>query len=617
MSLSFVDDQFQFAEMNIRHTGNMDETMAMVRRAVRMGYDSIVINTDIGQMVQENVSAVSSSLIMNHHVKKKGGKERNIIPNPVSIDCAELDTSMLDTSGKRLRIFSRLTTTISSNTEVHLLMHHPQLKKYDLIAVRPSDDQILQTLSRKGEFVDIITYDQASTSVGWLNKSKIIQLCINDGITFEITYADALKDSSQRREVLTNGRQLLMSTKRGDGVVIASGAERMIDIRAPYDAANISVLFGNAKKTLLRAESRKTLKSGVLVRSKEDLPKNLIVRLNVIEKIMRIPEFRAQLEIENMWKFWDLTEMPFKMVGEEWYGNCRRRWEWMFVGRCCGLIQTLNASQQEKLPGIITEIELLSRCYNYFPEHLSDSDWKRLLQCETQKQRFIYIKFCHQKELKELKYEAKRQLKVSEKLGTSKPTSGFAMFVGTTQRKRIADQRRLMNHLHNLQLDSKPALLIDCRFLNDLSPQALSQTLIQLSYLAKGRDSPHAELDLEEVEGSKAYVLGGIVDRVAQHRLHPHATLLAAEQDGIKVCRLPIDKYIKWKSGSKSMTLLAVTSILYSVYESCGDWEDAFKKYVPVRNIRGPEEKNAYGRRLHAHIHDYEKRLLIELNQRL
>lgn len=52
-------------------------------------------------------------------------------------------------------------------------MHHPQLKKYDLIAVRPSDDQILQTLSKKGDFVDIITYEQASTSVGWLNKSKV------------------------------------------------------------------------------------------------------------------------------------------------------------------------------------------------------------------------------------------------------------------------------------------------------------------------------------------------------------------------------------------------------------------------------------------------------------
>ncbi|EFO25650.1 hypothetical protein LOAG_02839 [Loa loa] len=338
-------------------------------------------------------------------------------------------------------------------------------------------------------------------------------------------------------------------------------------------------------------------------------------------------------------------------------------------------IQILNASQQERLSSIITEVELLSRCYNYFPEHLSDADWKRLLQCETQKQRFNHIKFCRQKELKELKCETKHQLKVPEKYETSEPMSGFAMFVGATQRKRIANQRRLMNHLHNLQLDPKPALLVDCRFLNELSPQALSQTLIQLSYLAsenrdrrrswplyffnfdmrnenilEARDrylslinspknvsltissssylnhfspeeiiylSPHAEFDLEEVEGSKVYILGGIVDRVAQYRLHPHATLLAAKQDGVKVCRLPIDRYIKWKSGSRSMTLLAVTSILYSVYESGGDWEFAFRKYVPVRNIRGPEEKNSYGRRLHAHIHDYERRLLIELNQRL
>ncbi|CAG9531449.1 unnamed protein product [Cercopithifilaria johnstoni] len=338
-------------------------------------------------------------------------------------------------------------------------------------------------------------------------------------------------------------------------------------------------------------------------------------------------------------------------------------------------IEVLNASQQEQLSSIITEVKLLSCCYNYFPERLSDADWKRLLYCETQKQRFNYIKFCRQKELKELKCEKKHQLKISEKMRTSKPTSGFAMFVGTTQRKRIANQRRLMNHLHNLQLDPKPALLVDCRFLNELSPQALSQTLIQLSYLAsenrdrrrpwplyffnfdmknerilEGRDrylslvnsprnisltissssylnyfssdeiiylSPHAEFDLEEVEGSKAYVLGGIVDRVKQHHLHPHATFLAAKQDGVKARRLPIDRYIKWKSGSRSMTLLAVTSILYSAYESCGDWEVAFRKYVPARNIRGPEEKNPYGRRLHACIHDYERRLLTELNQKL
>ncbi|VDN19604.1 unnamed protein product [Gongylonema pulchrum] len=242
-SSSSVDsDRFQFAEMNIRHTGNMTRTITMVRRAIRMGYDSIVINTDVGQLTQDMASL---------------------------------------------------------------------LQNYDIVAVRPADEQILQTFSRKGEFVDIITYEQASTSVSWLFKSKIIMQCINEGLTFEVTYADALKDSSQRREVLSNARQLMLSTRGGRGVVIASGAEAMIDIRAPYDAANIAVLFGirpenarrlvsgNARKALLRAESRKTLKAGMLVTTVEEMPGNLVKRMNAIEKIMRIPEFRAQLQNEK------------------------------------------------------------------------------------------------------------------------------------------------------------------------------------------------------------------------------------------------------------------------------------------------------------------------------
>lgn len=47
------------------------------------------------------------------------------------------------------------------------------------------------------------------------------------------------------------------------------------------------------------------------------------------------------------------------------------------------------------------------------------------------------------------------------------------------------------------------------------------------------------------MEGSKAYVLGGIVDRVKQHHLHPHASFLAAKQDGVEARRLPIDRYIQ------------------------------------------------------------------------
>ncbi|VDN03660.1 unnamed protein product [Thelazia callipaeda] len=304
----FVNDHFEFAEMNIRHTKSVDKTMSMVRRAIKMGYDSIVINTDIGALSPDFGDRGCESLSKK---MRKRLKRQNIIPDPVVIDTSALDTSWLEANGKHLRLFSRLTVTISDSSEVHSLKSDPQVQKYDLIAVRPADEQILQIFSKKGEFIDIITYDQASRSVNWLNKSKIIQLCINDGITFEITYGEALKDSSTRREVLKNGRLLIRSTKNGDGVVIASGAEAMIDIRAPYDAANMLVLFGvrpenarkfissNAKKALLRSETRNTVKGSVLASRVQKMPENLSTRLNSLQKIKRIPEFCTELKIVN------------------------------------------------------------------------------------------------------------------------------------------------------------------------------------------------------------------------------------------------------------------------------------------------------------------------------
>lgn len=52
--------KFQFAEMNLKHTGNPEKTLNLIRRAIRMGYDSVVINIDVGDPFQsaENIELV-------------------------------------------------------------------------------------------------------------------------------------------------------------------------------------------------------------------------------------------------------------------------------------------------------------------------------------------------------------------------------------------------------------------------------------------------------------------------------------------------------------------------------------------------------------------------------
>lgn len=42
--------RFEFAELNLLHTGNPTKTLQLVRRAIQMGYDSVVINIDVGEL---------------------------------------------------------------------------------------------------------------------------------------------------------------------------------------------------------------------------------------------------------------------------------------------------------------------------------------------------------------------------------------------------------------------------------------------------------------------------------------------------------------------------------------------------------------------------------------
>uniref|UniRef100_A0A914R5C5 SAM-dependent MTase TRM10-type domain-containing protein n=1 Tax=Parascaris equorum TaxID=6256 RepID=A0A914R5C5_PAREQ len=76
------------------------------------------------------------------------------------------------------------------------------------------------------------------------------------------------------------------------------------------------------------------------------------------------------------------------------------------------------------------------------------------------------------------------------------------------------------------------------------------------------------------VEGNEIFILGGIVDRANEPRLPKCASLLAANNARVVARKLPLDK---WKSGSKYLTLTAVASILYDVYDSGGSWEFALK----------------------------------------
>nr|CAG4652152.1 EOG090X0D3U [Triops cancriformis] len=128
-------------------------------------------------------------------------------------------------------------------------------------------------------------------------------------------------------------------------------------------------------------------------------------------------------------------------------------------------------------------------------------------------------------------------------------------------------------HLHRMippLYDSDFPLQVDTNSYLDHYPKE------KLVYL-----TPHCREEMEYYDHDKVYIIGGIVDRGNSEPL----TLAKAKREGLKMQKLPLDRYLDWGAGSgKSLTLNQMLSILLELRLS-GDWEKALA-HVPRRKVR-------------------------------
>lgn len=97
----------------------------------------------------------------------------------------------------------------------------------------------------------------------------------------------------------------------------------------------------------------------------------------------------------------------------------------------------------------------------------------------------------------------------------------------------------------------------------------------QLVYL-----TPHCRNDLEEYNPDHVYIIGAMVDTMHNEPL----SLAKAKKLGLKMARLPLDRYLQWGSGSgKSLTLNQMTHIMLDL-KTTGDWNKSLS-HVPRRKL--------------------------------
>ncbi|XP_018575042.1 mitochondrial ribonuclease P protein 1 homolog [Anoplophora glabripennis] len=126
----------------------------------------------------------------------------------------------------------------------------------------------------------------------------------------------------------------------------------------------------------------------------------------------------------------------------------------------------------------------------------------------------------------------------------------------------------LHKHIPNMYELSFPLNLHESSYL-DLFPKD------QLVYL-----TPHCRQEMTEFDFDAIYIIGAIVDKINIEPL----SLAKAKKEGLKMAKLPLDRYLQWGAGSgKSLTLNQVTSILNDI-KLKRDWDFALR-HVPKRKV--------------------------------
>ncbi|XP_047110883.1 mitochondrial ribonuclease P protein 1 homolog [Schistocerca piceifrons] len=303
-----------------------------------------------------------------------------------------------------------------------------------------------------------------------------------------------------------------------------------------------------------------------------------------------------------------------------------------------------NPDLEKKLKILNLEIDVLRQEGAQVPENVNTEQWKELLSMPTRSKRLKYLKYLWKIEMKELSRLKKKQMRQQERLkgleragqeenshiqyGLGKNTLFLRVYDTTINRfynsrlltammfgqklvmdcsydsqmvKREAQNcaKQLMMAFAENRLHDDPFDLHLCninresvtmqelhKFINPLYEDHFPLNLTENSYLdlfPKDKIvylTPHCREELINYDHEAVYVIGAVVDKSS---LGP-VSLAKAKREGVKMAKLPLDRYLTWGAGSgKSLTLNQMIQILLEIKTS-GDWGKALS-FVPRRKL--------------------------------
>ncbi|KAJ0083436.1 hypothetical protein Patl1_30823 [Pistacia atlantica] len=215
------------------NTAHKTARVKIVIKAMELGYSGIAYNRMIKGVMSDNdrcsisLLSLSSLLKVTPSLSSSVNFHRDLLGVPPA---------------SPFRQYTRLTVCADSHAQSQVLNSgNPVLKTYDIVAVRPLNQNVFDHACEKAE-VDIISINFAERMPFRL-KQPMVKAAIERGVYFELTYSDLILDLQLRRQMISNAK-LLVDWTRGKNLIFSSGAPSVNELRGPYDVANLSSLLG-------------------------------------------------------------------------------------------------------------------------------------------------------------------------------------------------------------------------------------------------------------------------------------------------------------------------------------------------------------------------------------
>ncbi|KAG8223934.1 hypothetical protein J437_LFUL003742 [Ladona fulva] len=297
---------------------------------------------------------------------------------------------------------------------------------------------------------------------------------------------------------------------------------------------------------------------------------------------------------------------------------------------------------EKKLRILFLEREILKQDGCKVPSYIKQDQWKELLMLSSRNQRKNYLKFLFGIEMKIVNRKRRKEENQTEIVYEKEAPSGddslaygfggstifmrvrnstidkhynynairamifgqklvfdcsYDSFMTSRECKNCAKQLMLVfseNRVHpdpfNLYLTSarrdSPTIQALNKFIPTLYEDAFPLNVSEKSYLDLFSKenlvylTPHCREELTTYSHDDVYIVGGIVDKSNNEPL----SLAKAKKEGLRMAKLPLDRYLDWGSGSgKSLTLNHMLRILLD-QKVCGDWKLSLR-HIPQRKL--------------------------------